>query len=137
VFHRNLLDREIATQGLKSNLCFEVRRKSASFRHVCIPIQMGGIHLNSLSDFLGPPQSTNLGSNVICWRGAMFTAGQTRCISHRAWTTTNNARWSKIGNNCRHSTVSLPSTGNTSSTTTPSAEPSPPCGSEPWKQIIA
>ena len=52
----DLLDRLVATQRLKRYLGLEIRREPASFRH----IRMGGIHLNSLSDFLGPPQTTAL-----------------------------------------------------------------------------
>jgi hypothetical protein len=35
----DLLDRPVATQRLKGNLGFETSRKSAPFRHICIPPQ--------------------------------------------------------------------------------------------------
>ena len=50
------MDRPVATQRLKRNLGLEICREPASCRHLRIPPSMGGIHLSSLADFLGPAQ---------------------------------------------------------------------------------
>ncbi len=51
----DLLDRLVAAKRLKRNLGLEISRKPSSCRHLRIPPLTGGIHLNLLSDFLGPP----------------------------------------------------------------------------------
>jgi hypothetical protein len=50
---RYLLDRFVATQRLKRNPGLEIRCEPASFHHRCVPPQRVGIHVKSLSDFLG------------------------------------------------------------------------------------
>ena len=60
VLRRDLLDRPVATQGFKGHPGFKVCREPASCRHRRIPPLNGGIHLNRLSDFPGPPQTEAL-----------------------------------------------------------------------------
>ncbi|HUW72984.1 MAG TPA: hypothetical protein VMW05_02990, partial [Methyloceanibacter sp.] len=48
----------VAPQRVERYSGFEICREPASSRHRRIPPLNGGIHLNQLSDFLGPPQST-------------------------------------------------------------------------------
>ncbi len=54
---RDFLNGFVATERLKRNLGLEIRREPASLSHLRIPPLSGGIHLSSLSDFLGPPQN--------------------------------------------------------------------------------
>jgi cytochrome c oxidase subunit 2 len=72
---RNLLDRPIATQRFQRNLGLEICRKSTSCTHLRIPPQRDGIHLNSLSDFLGPPQYEPENTKLEWWLTILTALG--------------------------------------------------------------